>query len=102
MDNERYILTLEVCEEYYKRACELGGLPEDVGARRELRIELQEKYHLNEIEALNILNGYHFDSYIRLKQYRIEKAIAEEEYVKENGLSFTQYQDYGWDPVVLP
>ncbi len=85
MDDERYILTLEVCAEYYKRTCELGGLPEDVGARRELRIELQEKYHLNEVEAVNILNGYHFDSYIRLKQYRIEKAIADEEYERKTG-----------------
>ena len=85
MDDERYILTLEVCEEYYKRACEIGGLPEDIGARRELRLELQEKYDLNEVEAVNILNGYNFDSYIRLKQYRTEKAIAEEEHVRKTG-----------------
>ena len=85
MDDERYILTLEVCEEYYKRACEIGGLPEDVGARRELRIELQEKYHLNEVEAVNILNGYHFATYVRLQQYKIEKAIAELEYERKTG-----------------
>ncbi len=79
MDDERYILTLEVCEEYYKRACELGGFSQDTGARRELRLELQEKYGLNEVEAVNILNGYHFDLYVRIKQYKAEKALKNRE-----------------------
>lgn len=85
MDDERYILTLEVCEEYYKRACELGGFSQNTGARRELRLELQEKYGLNEVETVNILNGYHFAEYVRLQQYKIEKAIAEQEYERKTG-----------------
>ena len=85
MDNERYILTLEVCEEYYKRACELGGFSQDTGARRELRLELQEKYGLNEVETVNILNGYHYAEYVRVQQYKIEKAIAEQEYERKTG-----------------
>ena len=61
-------LTLEVAKEFHKRADALGTSPNDVGAKRELRKELQEKYGLLEVEALNILNGYHLNAYV--EKYR--------------------------------
>ena len=36
----------------------------DIGERRTLRIELQEKCHIQPIEANNILNGYYWDLYV--------------------------------------
>jgi len=52
-------LTQEVAEEYRVRASQLtDNGRQDIGERRELRIELQEKYGLLEIEAVNIINGF--------------------------------------------
>lgn len=63
---EREWLTLEIVNEYRKR---IDELPEDgrqdVGMRRKLRIELQERCKLTEVEAINILNGNHISEYIQ-------------------------------------
>ena len=64
-------LTEEICKEYIERT---KALPPDngtdVGAWRELRIELQKRCNLTEIEAFNILRGYHVETYLQL--YRFE------------------------------
>lgn len=52
-------LTQEAAEEYRAKAIQLADNGrQDIGERRKLRIELQEKYGLLEIEAVNIINGF--------------------------------------------
>lgn len=59
------LLTKKIAKEYERRASRLppNGL-QDIGKRRELRIELQRRCGLLEIEAVNIINGYYSDIYI--------------------------------------
>ena len=59
-------LTKAICDEYIKKAAKLppnGGL--DIGPWRALRIELQERCKITEIEAYNILRGYHINTYLQ-------------------------------------
>lgn len=68
-------LTAEAVAAYQKRARRVsapGG--QDVGARRALRKDLQKRYGLLEIEAINILNGFHAAFYVE-KYRRIKNAI---------------------------
>ena len=71
---EPLVLTVQVVNEYIERAVQLSGT-EDTGARRALRMELQSKYGVTEIEAINILNGMHIkqylDKYSRPEKYAI-------------------------------
>ena len=62
-NEETPVLTLQLANEYLERARQLSGT-EDTGARRELRMELQHKYGVTEIEAINILNGMHIKQYL--------------------------------------
>ena len=59
------VLSMRIVKEYQDR---LAKLPEaellDIGERRKLRIELQERCGLTELEAVNALNGYHVSTYI--------------------------------------
>lgn len=58
-------LTKEAVDHYYERAQKCSGdNAQDIGARRQLRKELQERFGLLEIEAVNILNGVHGAFYI--------------------------------------
>ena len=58
-------LTASVCEEYRKMAEEINEFdPQDVRRHRELRLKLQEKYGLTQIEAINILNGNNISDYV--------------------------------------
>ena len=51
-------LSHEIAEEYIKRVEELSDDGRrDIGARRELRFELQDRCGVTEQEAINILNG---------------------------------------------
>jgi len=65
------LLTLEIAKEYQQRAKELpdNGL-QDTGERRELRIELQNRCGLTELQAINILNGHHVKDYIAICERR--------------------------------
>lgn len=59
------LLTYEIANEYRRKAEQLpdnGG--QDTGARRRLRKELQQRCGLQEIEAINILNGKNIDMYV--------------------------------------
>lgn len=68
-------LTAEAVAEYQKRARRVSTIgDQDIGARRALRQELQEKYGLLEIEAINILNGFHGAFYVE-KYRRIQNCI---------------------------
>lgn len=58
---------------------------QDVGERRRLRLELQERCGLTELEAINILNGFHIESYIRKYEIRAGKVkiqVDEKELLK--------------------
>lgn len=64
-------LTQEVCEAYRQKAESINEYDcQDVRKHRELRWELQEKYGLTEVEAINILNGNNISDYL-LKYKRI-------------------------------
>ena len=93
-------LTIEACQEYYNRA---QALPpngcQDIGERRRLRIELQEKYGIAEIEAINIVNGFHFQEYVQnydnIRGLRIpsEPSIPDRQYItiiQNEGYSFEE------------
>lgn len=68
------LLTEKIANDYYKRAKKISNTCLDIGERRELRIELQERCGVTEIEAINILNGFHTKDYIA-KYQRLEKGI---------------------------
>ena len=54
------LLTREIAYTYRDRAKALpyNGM-QDIGERRALRIELQERCGVTELEAINIINGFH-------------------------------------------
>lgn len=58
------LLTHEIAYTYRDRAKALpyNGM-QDIGERRALRIELQERCGVTELEAVNIINGFHIDIY---------------------------------------
>ena len=81
--NQTQYLTREIAMEYQKKAEQLpDNGKQDVGERRKLRIELQEKCGLTEIEAINILNGNHVDQYLN-KYYRLQNNIYVEKDTKK-------------------
>lgn len=57
-------MTREIAYTYRDRAKALpyNGM-QDIGERRALRIELQERCGITELEAINIINGFHIDIY---------------------------------------
>ncbi|MBQ6091403.1 MAG: hypothetical protein IJL07_09085 [Lachnospiraceae bacterium] len=69
------MITDTIAREYQKKA---DALPyngrQDIGERRKLRIELQERFGLVEVEAINILNGFHTGLYVAVAQQRYRKA----------------------------
>ena len=77
------VLTKQIAKEYRDRARLLppNGL-QDIGVRRKLRLELQNRCDLTELEALNIINGYHIDLYVRISEIREEERLMKE---KEDG-----------------
>ena len=64
-------LTQEVCDRYREEAAKINEYDsQDVRRHREMRKELQQKYGLTEVEAINILNGNNISDYL-LKYRRI-------------------------------
>nr|WP_300656639.1 hypothetical protein [uncultured Acetatifactor sp.] len=75
------VLTRKIANEYRDRARLLppNGL-QDIGDRRKLRIELQARCNLTELEAVNIINGYNIGDYVVLAERRErEKKKREQE-----------------------
>ena len=71
-------LTKSVAREYRQRAEKLPpNSLQDIGERRKLRKELQNKYALSEVEAINVLNGFNVDVYIVASQRRIRRMEEE-------------------------
>ena len=73
-------LTREIANEYRKRAMLLpaNGL-QDIGKRRELRKELQTRCDLTELQAVNIINGFHIPDYVKIAAIKAEKEAQENE-----------------------
>lgn len=68
-------LTIEICQEYRRRALAIDKNEcRDIGERRKLRIELQEKCDILEIEALNIINGLYHEECVR-KYKKVKMAL---------------------------
>lgn len=68
-------LTAEAVAAYRKRDQRISAKDnQDIGARRALRVELQQRYGLLEIEAINILNGFHGAFYVE-KYRRIQNCV---------------------------
>lgn len=71
------LLTRKIAKEYMAMA---GRLPpnglQDIGDRRKLRIELQDRCNLREIEAINVINGRNIGLYIRLSEIREEERLT--------------------------
>lgn len=65
------VITRKIANEYRDRARLLpsNGL-QDIGDRRKLRIELQARCNLTELEAVNIINGYHIEDYVVVAERR--------------------------------
>ncbi len=78
------VLTREIAKEYLNRARKLPteGM-QDIGKRRELRIELQKRCDLTELQAVNIINGLHVRDYISICERR-EKNEREQQGQSEN------------------
>ena len=74
------VLTKEIASEYRDKAKPLppNGL-QDIGDRRKLRIELQERCNLTELEAVNIVNGFHIDIYVIIAGRREAERIRREQ-----------------------
>ena len=60
-----------------------------IGKVRELGQELQDKYGVTELEAINILNGYNVSDYVN-KYYRIENCIPL--FVDENAIGLDTWR----------
>lgn len=67
------LLTMKLAREYQKRA---AALPEngrqDIGDRRKLRMELQKRCGLTELQAVNVICGYHAGDYIASQRRDVE------------------------------
>lgn len=67
-------LAIEICQEYKRRAKELvdQNNPFQVGKRRELTLELQNRCGMPEIWACNILNGLYVKGYVAISKKQKE------------------------------
>lgn len=76
------LLTSKIAKDYCRRVKELppNGM-QDIGKRRELRIELQKRCDLTELQAINIINGFHIQDIVRICEIKEEnrKRAAEKE-----------------------
>lgn len=74
------ILTRAIANEYRDRALLLpsNGL-QDIGERRKAREELQTRCNLTELQAVNIINGFHIPDYVRIAEVRAAKEAEEHE-----------------------
>ena len=60
------ILNQEIAIKYYKKAKRLRKNDgQDIGEFRKLKNELMKECNVTEIEAINILNGFHISDYVK-------------------------------------
>ena len=75
MREEKKSLSAEVAIRYYKKAQRLRNSEQDTGQFRKLKKELMEQCNVLEIEAINILRGFHISDYVK-KYENLEKGIV--------------------------
>ena len=74
------LLTPQIAYEYRNRAKFLPyNGKQDIGERKKLRKELQERCGITELEAVNILNGFHIDTYCMKYLIKEHKAMERTE-----------------------
>lgn len=73
------LLTRKIANEYRDRAKLLppNGL-QDIGDRRKLRVELQNRCNLTELQAVNIINGFYIGDYVAIEEMK-ERLRKEQE-----------------------
>lgn len=73
------LLTRKIANEYRDRAKLLppNGL-QDIGDRRKLRVELQNRCNLTELQAINIINGFYIGDYVAIEEMK-ERLRKEQE-----------------------
>lgn len=73
------LLTRKIASEYRDRAKLLSsnGL-QDIGDRRKLRLELQNRCNLTELQSVNIINGFHIGDYVVMEEMK-ERLRKEQE-----------------------
>ena len=73
------VLTKEIAKEYIHRARELPqNGRQDIGKRRELRIELQKRCGLTDLQEMNIINGDHVKDYVMIAARKERARIRKE------------------------
>lgn len=74
------LLTRKIENEYRDRAkfLPVNGL-QDTRERRELRLELQHRCNLTELQAVNIINGYHIGDYVAMEERKALERLREQE-----------------------
>ncbi len=79
------LLSIAIAKEYQKMAdmFQDNGI-QDIGPRRALRIELQRRYGLTELEAVNVINGHY-----------VQDCIAKYERMREEDERKQRDQDDG-------
>lgn len=91
-------LSREICDYYVREASKLKSEDaSDVGLRRQLRKELQNRCDILELDALNIINGYHIDDYIRKYEYFravLEGSISEDDKKNRKGAYTEEYIEW--------
>lgn len=83
-------LTCEACNYYHEKAKiynKTNG--QDADLKRELRLELQNRYGLLDIEAINILNGFYTSFYVE-KYRRIKECLP---FNRNNSKELIEYGD---------
>lgn len=73
------LLTKKIANEYRDKAKLLtpNGL-QDIGDRRKLRVELQNRCNLTELQAVNIINGFYIGDYVAIEEMK-ERLRKEQE-----------------------
>lgn len=74
------LLTRKIANEYRDRASRLppNGM-QDIGDRRKLRIELQNRCNLTELQAVNIINGFHIGDYVKIEERKELERLRKQE-----------------------
>lgn len=79
------VLTMQIAKEYTDRAkCLPPNGFQDTGQRRALRLELQSRCNLTELQAVNIVNGFHVKDYVVNEERKELERQRKEEDKSEN------------------
>ena len=78
MSKTKEWLSDEIAQEYKVKAAALSNNGrQDTGEIRKLRMELMDRCGVTEVEAINILNGYHINDYVLKYEVRSGKVVLQ-------------------------